>query len=479
MSNRVSVAIIAGLSVICIGLLLNNSQKSEALKLSANSSTKSTATAPEEVSGTLAEKIGALGGVSVSSFDQKNFFANEYVTTFRIVQRNNNKDVAYRRLNESRDKVLALLKSHSVDEKEYEFLSSTLQKKWSYVESKRKYMGYEAAQEAMVVFHGKSSADSLELDLAGFSFIDNVRTRARLKDADSLEVLVIQNACKKASALANEYAHSVGSEVGKVLSVEGSSDVEEMSSSDSVEVQAFVSATLSLENAENGGRPFVRVTQSENKKFLADKFVISLSLSFEGADKESLFKQIGQKRSDIAQIARDLGVAESEFNAESVNQRKKTDWEISYDGQKKPYKVSQRISVNFVSKDAAAAFMDALVGVENANVLGAAPVLKNEDSLRVQVTNIAGKKAMARAKAIAEGFGGTLGKVVSVSNMPEYEFGRTMLGGGAKFGNGGLRRTMGKSSFVSEIMNSPSEPSMNIADSVAISVYLDVSAEIK
>ena len=137
MLNRVSVAIIAGLTIVCIGLLLKNSQKSEALKLSANSSTKSTVAASEEVSGTLAEKIGALGGVSVSSFDQKNFFANEYVTTFRIVQRNNNKDVAYRRLNESRDKVLALLKSHSVDEKEYEFLSSTLQKKWSYVESKR------------------------------------------------------------------------------------------------------------------------------------------------------------------------------------------------------------------------------------------------------------------------------------------------------------------------------------------------------
>ncbi len=479
MSNRVSVAIIAGLSVICIGLLLNNSQKSEALKLSANSSTKSTATAPENVSGALAEKVGASSGVSVSSFDHKNFFANEYVTAFRIVQRNNNKDVAYRRLNESRDKILALLKKHSVDEKEYEFLSSTLQKKWSYIERKRKDLGYEAVQEVMVVFHGKPSADSLELDLAGFAFVDNVRTSARLKDADSLEVLVIQNACKKASALADEYAHSVGSKVGKVLSVAGASDVEEMSSSDSVAVQAFVSATLSLENAENGGRPFVRVTQSENKKFLADKFVVSLSLSFEGADKESLFKQIGQKRSDIAQIARDLGVAESEFNAESVNQRKKADWEISRDGAKNPYRVSQNISVNFTSKDAAAAFQEAIVGMENANVLSVDPVLKNEDSLRVQVTNIAGKKAMARAKAIAEGFGGTLGKVISVSNMPDYEFGSILLGGSGGFNKSGLRRTMGKSSFVSEIMNSPSEPSMNIADSVAISVYLDVSAEIK
>ena len=69
-----------------------------------------------------------------------------------------------------------------------------------------------------------------------------------------------------------------------------------------------------------------------------------------------------------------------------------------------------------------------MVGMENSRVLAARPVLKNEDSLRVQVTNIAGKKAMSRAKAIAEGFGGSLGKVVSVSNKPENEFGRTGLG---------------------------------------------------
>lgn len=481
MSNKASIVAIVGLSAVCVGLLLCNSLRCHAMGTSCNFAGSAQGAVPgaSEQPGTSEPsgvQPGLPAGVSVTNNEQKNFLANEYVTTFRVVQRNMDKNVAYRRLNESRDKVLALLKKHSVGEKEYEFLSSSLEKKWSYIKGKRKYLGYEAAQEALVVFHGKPSADSLEFDLAGFPFIDNVRTRTRLKNADSLEVLVIQNACKKASTLADEYARSVGAEAGKVLSVEGFSDVEEMSSSDSVMVQASVSATLSVKGAENGARSFVRVSQSENKKFPADKFVVNVNVRLVGSDKESLFVRVAQKRDELARMAKDLGVAESEFNAESVNQRKRNDWEYDYDGGKDPYSVSQKILVNFTSKDAAAAFLDGVVSIENVNVLSARPVLKNEDSLRVQVTNVAGKKAMARAKAIAEGFGGNLGKVVSVSNEPNFEYGRVVLGG-ARNGGGALRKSP---ALAYDIMsNSPSAAGMNIADSVAISVYLDVLAEIR
>ena len=108
----------------------------------------------------------------------------------------------------------------------------------------------------------------------------------------------------------------------------------------------------------------------------------------------------------------------------------------------------------------------------------AEPVLKNEDSLRVQVVNIAGKKAMARAKAIVEGFGGSLGKVVAVSNKPLDEFGGTVLG--ARYNDLSLRKARGKSLPAYDIlMAGSSESKMNIADSVSVSAYLAIMAEIK
>ena len=113
--------------------------------------------------------------------------------------------------------------------------------------------------------------------------------------------------------------------------------------------------------------------------------------------------------------------------------------------------------------------------MENSRVLAARPVLKNEDSLRVQVTNIAGQKAMSRAKAIAEGFGGSLGKVVSVSNKPENEFGRTVLGA-----RGGILRKARAGAAYDLMSNAPpAESGMNIADSVSVSAYLAVTAEIE
>ena len=470
MQNKVSYIVIIVLAFVCLVLSLSIGRDSGA------------AVQPKALALEPASERDALpsGGVTVSSEETKNFLADEYVTSFKIVLRDKSKDVAYKRLNESREKILALLQKHSVGPQEYELLSTSLDKDWDYAKGKRYFLGYAASQMVKVVSHSKQESDSLEFDLTGFAFVDNVSTQSRLKNAEALEVDVIKSACKKASRLAEENAQSVGAKVEKVISVDGSSDVEKLSSSDSVEVSASVSATLSLDGVENSGKSYVQVSQIENKKFLADKFVVTANIMFDGADKEALFKEMGARRGDVVQMARDLGIAESEIEAQSMTLRKKQKYEFyGNESPKKAFRATQRITVNFTSKDAAGAVLDGIVGLENVNVHNAKPVLKNEDSLRVQVVNIAGKKAMARAKAIAEGFGGSLGKVVAVSNKPVDDFGMTVLGGRAN--DFSLRKARGKSAPAYDILmaGSPSESKMNIADSVSVSAYLSVMAEIK
>ena len=470
MQNKVSYVVIIALAFVCLVLSLSIGRVSDT-----TAQTKVTSLEPAS------EQDGRpSGGVTVSSEETKNFLADEYVTSFKMVQRDKNKDVAYKRLNENRGKILDLLEKHSVGPQEYELVSTTLEKEWDYAKGKRFFLGYVASQMVKVVSHSKQESDSLEFDLTSFTFVDNVSTQSRLKNAEALEVDVIKSACKKAARLAEVNARSVGANVGKVMSVEGSSEVEKLSYSDSVEVSASVSATLSLDGVENDGKSYVRVSQIEKKKFLADKFVVVANIVFDGVDKEALFKEMGARRGDVVQMAKDLGVSESEIEAQSMTLRKKQKYEFyGNESQKKAFRAAQRITVNFTSKDAAGAFLDGIVGLENVNVQNAMPVLKNEDSLRVQVVNIAGKKAMARAKAIAEGFDGSLGKVVAVSNKPVDDFGMTVLG--ARGNDFSLRKARGKSVPAYDILmaGASSESKMNIADSVTVSAFIAVMAEIE
>ena len=469
MQNKVSYVVIIVLAFVCLVLSLSIGRASD---VAAQPKVSSLDPVPEE------EGLPSAG-VTVSSEETKNFLADEYVSSFKMVLKDKNKDVAYKRLNGSREKILALLQKHSVGPQEYELLSASLEKEWDYAKGKRYFLGYTASQKVTVISHSKQESDSLEFDLASFAFVDNVSTQSRLKNAETLEVDVIKSACKKASRLAEVNAQSVGAKVGKVISVEGSSEVEKLSSSDSVEVSASLSATLSLDGVESSGKSYVRVVQIENKKFLADKFVVTANIVFDGADKEALFKDMTARRGDVVQMAKDLGVAESEIEAQSMTLRKKQKYEF-YDNEssKKAFRATQRITVNFASKEAAGAFLDGIVGLENVYVHKAEPVLKNEDSLKVKVTNLAGEKAMSRAKAIAEGFGGSLGKVVAVSNKPVEEFGGTVLGarGGVMRG---MRRAKSLPAYDILMANSPSESGMNIADSVSVSAYLAVMAEIE
>lgn len=419
------------------------------------------------------------------SLEQKKFLADMYVTNFTMVLRDKNKDKAFKLLTESREKVLALLKKHSVDPKDYEFLSARLEDEWKYDNKKRHLVGYMASQYVNVSLSTKMAADSLEMDLAALSFVENMQTGARLKNADSLEVDVIKSACKKASKMAGEYAESVGAQVGKVIMVNGTSSVESLSLSDSVEVTANMVSALSLKGVGDDRKSYVHVGQSEEKNYAADKFEVVLTISINGTSKETLIKQIAEKKDAAVKLAQDLGVAESEIDVQSMNIRKRSSWELDYYGSKNEiYSARQMVRVNFVTKDGASAYVNSVVVMENVEMDLVRPVLRNEDSLKVLVTNLAGKKAMARAKAIAEGFGGKLGNVVSVNNQ-DVEYGSRLsglLGGGAQYMGGHARgkTALGRVNGVRALMDAAS-PTMglSIADSVLVSSNVNVTVEIK
>ena len=102
------------------------------------------------------------------------------------------------------------------------------------------------------------------------------------------------------------------------------------------------------------------------------------------------------------------------------------------------------------------------------------------------MTEIAGKKAMMRARAIAEGFGGKVGDVVYVGNNTSYDYnvvneisyessarGKSVLGNSRGISNGayfdgGLAGLLGGA-----------DVSGMIADSVEVSSRVNVIAELK
>lgn len=304
-------------------------------------------------------------------------------------------------------------------------------------------IGYSASQNVEIRFLNKAKSEEVERELATLDFVDDLETIGGLRNADSLEIETIKRACKKVQKRSEVYARSVGTEAGTVLAVEGNSSVDEMNRySDSVGISAKLNVSVQLRGSEEPKQAYVQVSQYESKKFPADLFTVSAGAVMSGEDKEKIYSQVGMIKDSIVALAKNLGVAESEINVHAAKVGLKKRWEYDEgDSKKNRFRARQFVTVSFSSKRDAAAFLVAMASAQNVTVGDVRSVLKNEDSLEVFVTNIAGKKAMARAKAIAEGLNGSIGEVVyvgdntaddySVVNEISYESrarGKTLLG---------------------------------------------------
>ncbi|MBR6454824.1 MAG: SIMPL domain-containing protein, partial [Fibrobacter sp.] len=474
------------LAFVCLLLSMRLSHEGNAAK-QAESTEPAKASASE-----LTNSRDSWNVISLSTSEEEMFVADEYKITFKIVQKQKEKSRAFALLNESREKVLSMLKELNVDKSSYDLrsmrISNDIERRR---DGKRVKVGYEAEQEVEIKLANKSLSDAVERKLGTLDFIDDFVTVGRLKNSDSLEVETIKRTCKKVLKQADVYARSVGAKVGKVLAAEGNSDVNEgRSYSDSVGIHAHLNVSVQIQGRDEAKQSFVQVSQEESKKFLADLFIISAGAVVDGDDREKIYGQVGRVKDSIVALARNLGVAESEIEVHTARIGIRSRWDFTNNEPKKNrFRARQFVTVNFTSKQDAGAFLAEVGGAENVTVGDIHSVLKNRDSLKVLVTEIAGKKAMAHARAIAEGFGGKVGDVVYVGNNSSYDYnvvneisyessarGKNVLGNSRGFSGGsyfdGLAGLLGG-------RLGGDDASGMIADSVEVSSNVNVIAELK
>ncbi len=419
MQNKVSYIVIIVLAFVCLLLSMRLLHEGNAAKR-AESAEQAKASASE-----FTNSKDSWNVISLSTSEQEMFVADEYKITFKIVQKQKEKSRAFALLNESREKVLLMLKELNVDKSSCDFRSMRISNDIERRDNgKRVKVGYEAEQEVEIKLATKSFSDAVERKLATLDFIDDFETAGGLKNADSLEVETIKRTCKKVLEQADVYARSVGAKVGKVLAAEGNSNVNERDSySDSVGINAHLNVSVQIQGRDEPKQSYVQVHQEESKKFLADLFTISAGAIVDGDDREKIYSQVGRVKDSIVALARNLGVAESEIDVHTARIGIKSHWDfMNNEPKKNRFRARQFVTVNFTSKQDAAVFLAEIGGAENVTINYVHSVLKNRDSLKVLVTEIAGKKAMVRARAIAEGFGGNLGDVVYVGNNTSYDY---------------------------------------------------------
>lgn len=484
MQNKVSYIVIIVLAFVCLLLSMRLSHEGNVTK-QAEPADQAKASASES-----ANSKDSWNVISLSTSEQEMFVADEYKITFTIVQKHKEKSRAFALLNESREKVLSMLKELNVDKSSYDLRSMRISNDIERRNGKRVKVGYEANQKVEIKLATKSLSDAVERKLATLDFIDDFETAGGLKNADSLEVETIKRTCKKVLEQADVYARSVGAKVGKVLAAEGNSNVNERNSySDSVGINARLNVSVQIQGRDEPKQSYVQVHQEESKKFLADLFTISAGAIVDGYDREKIYSQVGRVKDSIVALARNLGVAESEIDVHTARIGIKPQWDfMNNEPKKNRFRARQFVTVNFTSKQDAAAFLAEVGGAENVTVGDVRSVLKNRDSLKVLVTEIAGKKAMVRARAIAEGFGGKVGDVVYVGNNTSYDYnvvneisyessarGNSLLGNNRGFSDGayfdGLAGLLGG--------GDGGVASGMIADSVEVSSSVNVIAELK
>jgi len=137
-------------------------------------------------------------------------------------------------------------------------------------------------------------------------------------------------------------------------------------------------------------------------------------LELHGKDKELLFKQLTSRRTSIFNQLKSLDVTEADIEQNSVEMRK----EWSYDKGARSltgYVVCQYFAIKTASRVTAAAVIATLSAELDVEISHTTASLKNEAALKKEIILAAGKKALEKAENYAEGVGGKLGKVLSVS----------------------------------------------------------------
>lgn len=176
----------------------------------------------------------------------------------------------------------------------------------------------------------------------------------------------------------------------------------------------------------NGPTPTIEVNAIETRHFAANEFIVHASILMAGAEKETLFKQVGERRQKIFEIVKDLEIAEGDVQQNSVELRKQ--WSY-HEGVRKfdHYEAGQEFAIKVGNKQVAADLVEALSVEADVEVGRTSATLKDVESLQKSIVDAAGKKAMDKAAMYAGSVGAKLGRIMNIGTG--YNDGVVMDGG--------------------------------------------------
>lgn len=149
-----------------------------------------------------------------------------------------------------------------------------------------------------------------------------------------------------------------------------------------------------------------------------DMAVVSLTVSGKGRELGPTRDEVNRRTSEVLARLRDLGVADADINAPDVGIHPEYDYRKT--GQKLVgYLVSRAVSARVRELDALGAVLDGVVAAGANEVHGAQMTASDPSSAEHEALAAAVEAARAKAAAIADASGVTLGAVARVEEDPD------------------------------------------------------------
>lgn len=212
--------------------------------------------------------------------------------------------------------------------------------------------------------------------------------------------------------------------------------------------------------------PKIELTGHKSQKFEANQFVSTFSLELRDADKDAVYKKLGERRTKIFDVVKSLDISESNIEQNSVSLTK----EWSYDKGTRNlvgYVATQNFVVKLDSRKDAALLSQLLSAELDIEIYPTQATLKNQDSLQGIIIEAAVKDGMDKASHFAAGAGRNLGQVLFIGSEGEGVY---AMGGARR--KGAVLAAMNSVDVIAADVSS-------IADSVEISANVRLWVELK
>lgn len=212
--------------------------------------------------------------------------------------------------------------------------------------------------------------------------------------------------------------------------------------------------------------PKIELTGHKSQKFEANQFVSTFSLELRDADKDAVYKKLGERRAKIFDVVKSLDIEESNVEQNSVSLTKEWVYEKgtrSLVG----YVATQNFVVKQDSRKDAAMLSQLLSAEPDIEIYPTQATLKNQDSLQGIIIEAAVKDGMDKASHFAAGAGRNLGQVLFIGSEGEGVY---AMGGARR--KGAVLAAMNSVDVIAADVSS-------IADSVEISANVRLWVELK